>query len=471
MSTGRFPWRVSRAPRIQRRQYSAPLDWEIPPSKQKYVPKTGTYPKGFSASGVHVGIKPSNTKLPDLAVINSDRSCHVAAVFTKNKFQAAPIQFCKSVLHRKVRAKSQSLIVNSGCANAVTGQQGFDDAQAMSAEVDKYFQRQIESVTDHRTLVMSTGVIGQHLPIEKILSAIPSACSALSSSHDDWLTAARAMCTTDTFPKIMSRQFTLPSTGSSTTYSLAGIAKGSGMIHPRMATLLGVFCTDAPLSQTAAHRALQTAVRNSFNRISVDGDTSTNDTVALYANGAAAPSLAVIPGDTRNSDYAAFEKVLSEFAKDLSHLVVRDGEGATKFVHVQVRNAAIPNLAMNIARSVATSPLVKTALYGKDANWGRIVCAIGAMNSPYTRPETISVAFIPTSGSQEFPYGKLLLLDRGEPVKVDEERAARLLAEEDLKIDIDLGALAGDGKAVFDDEYYFCDFSHEYVTINGDYRT
>ena len=267
----------------------------------------------------------------------------------------------------------------------------------------------------------------------------------------------------------MSTTFTLPSTGPSITYSLAGMTKGAGMIHPNMATLLGIMCTDAPITSAALQSMLTSAVTRSFNSISIDGDTSTNDTVAILANGAAAPPLAhPIPNDSRSPDYATMSTVLTGFAQSLSQLVVRDGEGATKFVTVRVKSAPTYKDAHTVGSVIARSPLVKTALYGKDANWGRILCAIGytqGLSPEAVVPERTNVSFVPAKNSASKNEGILKLLVNGEPETVDEERAARLLQDEDLEIEVDLGT----GKE--DATYWFCDFSHEYVTINGDYRT
>lgn len=291
----------------------------------------------------------------------------------------------------------------------------------------------------------------------------------MASTHDAWLSTARAICTTDTFPKLLSRTFTLPS--SDRTYSLAGMTKGAGMIHPNMATLLGVLCTDAAVEPAALQSILKHAVNRSFNSISIDGDTSTNDTIAVLANGAAGGETVRAPTSTPSADYTALQGVVTDFAQELSQLVVRDGEGATKFVTVRVRNSPDYESGRQIASTIARSPLVKTALYGKDANWGRILCAVG-----YTRgvaegtvvPERTSVSFRPVDGS-----ATLQLLVNGEPETVDEERASAILQNEDLEIEVDLGGgekgAAGCGGE--DAVYWFCDFSHEYVTINGDYRT
>jgi glutamate N-acetyltransferase/amino-acid N-acetyltransferase len=237
------------------------------------------------------------------------------------------------------------------------------------------------------------------------------------------------------------------------------MTKGAGMIHPNMATLLGIICTDAPISPSALSPLLTSAIDKSFNSISIDGDTSTNDTVALLANGVAG---GVEISDQSSPGYGEMQKVLTSFAEDLAKLVVRDGEGATKFVTIRVTNAGSCGDAKRVASTIARSPLVKTALYGKDANWGRILCATGyAEGVESVVPEETSVSFIPADGSPE-----LKLLVNGEPQDVDEARAAEILQAEDLEIVVKLSNRAGE-EAI----YWTCDFSHEYVTINGDYRT
>lgn len=246
------------------------------------------------------------------------------------------------------------------------------------------------------------------------------------------------------------------------------------MIHPDMGTLLGVLCTDATIEARTLRKLLVHAVNRSFNSISVDGDTSTNDTVAILANGAAggervgAPAM---PVDRESPDYLALQKVLVEFTQELAHLVVRDGEGATKFVTVRVRNSRHSLDGKYVASAIARSPLVKTALYGRDANWGRILCAIGYadhVRKGVVVPERTSVSFKPVDGSPE-----LKLLVNGEPEMVDEERASAILQNEDLEIVVDLGGgdMGDEGCGGEDAVYWTCDFSHEYVTINGDYRT
>ena len=444
---------------FQTRKYSVPAEFAIPAAKQKYVPTSGTYPKGFLVSGTHVGVKPTNTDSPDLALITSELPCSAAAVFTKNKFQAAPVLVSREILQQRRGEGIRAVVINSGCANAVTGKGGYEDAVAMSEAVDQHLPSQSPGRLAS-SLVMSTGVIGQRLPISKILSKIPAAHSAISPDHQSWLSAARAICTTDTFPKLLSRTFKLPSSPH-IKYSLAGMTKGAGMIHPNMATLLGILATDVSISATTLSELLTHAVDRSFNSISVDGDMSTNDTVAILANGAAGGQEVT---SLASPDGLALIDTLTSFTQQLSQLVVRDGEGATKFVRVRVINSPSFQDAKRIASTIARSPLVKTALFGKDANWGRILCAVGytpELSPDTVVPEKTSVSFVPTDGRPE-----LKLLVRGEPEAVDESRAAEILQDEDLEIRVDLGS---DGAQ--EASYWFCDLSYDYVKINADYRT
>ncbi|EFY91785.1 glutamate N-acetyltransferase [Metarhizium acridum] len=432
----------------------------VPAKKLKFVPTSGTYPKGFSAAGVFCGVKPGNTSKPDIALVTSDRDCAAAAVFTKNKFQAAPVTFSRKLLQRKSNAGLRSVIVNSGNANAVTGIGGLQDAAKMAETTDQRVG------TENSTIVMSTGVIGQRLPIQKIVDHIPLAIHRAGATHKDWLNCATAICTTDTFPKLMSKSFELPSSPG-VEYRIAGMTKGAGMMAPNMATLLAILATDAPIAPGIMTNVLRHAVNRSFNSITVDGDTSTNDTVALLANGAAGGNEV---SSEQSPDYDVFQTVLTDFATDLAKYLVRDGEGATKFVTIRVVNSASEEAASQVARAIALSPLVKTALYGRDANWGRILCAAGyaliskpgqpVNDVPEIVPEKTSVSFIPTDGSEE-----LKLLVNGEPEVVDEKRASEILEMEDLEILVSLGT--GDESAV----HWTCDLSHDYVTINGDYRT
>jgi glutamate N-acetyltransferase/amino-acid N-acetyltransferase len=492
-----------RAVGVQARGYSAPAYRSVPPNKQRFVPVSGTYPKGFLVGSTFAGVKPSNTKYDDVAVVVSEKPCRAAAVFTQNIFKAAPVGLSRHILREKMGENITGVVVNSGCANAITGSQGHQDAREMARATDRTFNAEASAEENPSTIVMSTGVIGQRLPIQKITTAIPSLTSRVGNSHEHWLNAANAICTTDTFPKLLSRTFSLPS-HPDTTYSIAGMTKGAGMIHPNMATLLAIVCTDANIEAAALKKLLGSSVGPTFNSISVDGDTSTNDTLAILANGAAAPpgrTPLTLDDCTRNAgvfpneDAVAFDKILRSFLKDLAKLVVRDGEGATKFVRIRVRSNDGVRTAKRAATSIARSALVKTALYGKDANWGRIICAVGnapgIMNSyevntldldvgATTRrkfkdtetgknidPKQTSVSFIPTDGSPE-----LRLLVNGEPQDVDEARAKQILEMEDLEILVELKRGSPRRNArMFEAEVFTCDFSHEYVTINGDYRT
>ncbi|KAK3053951.1 Arginine biosynthesis bifunctional protein ArgJ, mitochondrial [Extremus antarcticus] len=482
----------------QIRHYSAPAERSIPAAKQKYVPTSGTYPKGFLAGSAHAGVKASNTKYDDIALVVSETPCPAAAVITRNVFKAAPIVESQKVLEKWNNQNIRGVIVNSGCANAVTGLKGAEDAVTMARTTDACFGES-ESSGGPASLVMSTGVIGQRLPIDRIEAAIPKAHASLGSTHEHWMRAAQAICTTDTFPKLLSRTFTLPS-HPETEYSIAGMTKGAGMIHPNM---------DAAIAPEAMHAFLRMGVNKSFNSISIDGDTSTNDTVALFANGVAAPSgfePIKFPGsptrpESTSPDAAALITVMNDFLTDLAKLVVRDGEGATKFITIRVVSDVSIVVARRVAMSISTSTLLKTAIYGKDANWGRILCAIGyapgimenpgqdfrtgklvqakggkIIHVPHKRPPVdinrLSLAFLPADGSEE-----LKLFTRGEPENVDEARAKEILEMEDLEISVKLNDDGGAGESsseqheLFEAVVWTCDLSHEYVTINGDYRT
>ncbi|KAK4992036.1 Arginine biosynthesis bifunctional protein ArgJ, mitochondrial [Elasticomyces elasticus] len=445
--------RLCHALKGQSRAYSAPTSHSVPPTKQKYIPTAGTYPKGFLAGSAYAGVKLSNTSTNDLALLVSETPCAAAAVFTRNVFQAAPVTVSKQVLELR----------NGDSCTRLSKQLG-----------DEYGRNRTAVSLLRKFLATVRKLIGPYsLPIQKITSKIPALYHSLGSTHNHWLDTARAICTTDTFPKLLSRTFTLPSSPS-TTYAIAGMTKGAGMIHPNMATLLSIICTDAAIAPSALYPLLRQATEGSFNSISIDGDTSTNDTVALLANGAAATSskLITIAG---GEDYAAFQSTLSSFMTDLAKLVVRDGEGATKFITIRVLGAPSTVAARQIAKSIATSSLVKTAMYGRDANWGRILCAIGYSHLDSSNSESIvipnqtSVSFIPSDGSAE-----LKLLVRGEPEAVDEARASEILAQEDLEILVRLrdgGEKEGMRAEGEEATVWTCDFSHEYVTINGDYRT
>ncbi|TBU46748.1 arginine biosynthesis bifunctional protein ARG7 [Dichomitus squalens] len=428
------------------------------------------FPKGYTLTGLHCGVKKKSGVL-DLGVIlsTSPRPTSAGACFTRNAFKAAPVLVSQDVLAR-TGGRARAIVVNSGCANAVTGKQGMEDAWSMVRATDALLPSQSQAPRESETLVMSTGVIGQNLPIAKILEGIrsqgPSGTRTLGSTFEAWERAARAFMTTDTFPKLRARTFAVRGKE----FRLAGMDKGAGMIHPDMgppsgqlhATLLGCILTDAAVSPRSLQSALTYAVDRSFNSISVDGDMSTNDTIVVLANGAAtAAEEPEIDEATDPEAYEVFKQELTSFAADLAQLVVRDGEGATKFVTVTVEGAPTYKDAHAVASRISTSALVKTALFGEDANWGRVLAATGsvALSQPID-PTRVNVSFVPSDGTAPLP-----LLVNGEPEKVDEARASEIIGQEDLEIKVELGLGSESAK------YWTCDFSYEYVRINGDYRT
>ncbi|KAK4684832.1 glutamate N-acetyltransferase / amino-acid N-acetyltransferase, partial [Tremellales sp. Uapishka_1] len=437
------------------------------------------FPLGFAVSSAHSGIKKKDGVL-DLGILAStaDTPCSAAACLTRNVFKAAPVVVTSSLL-KSGEGKVRGFVVNSGCANAVTGKKGLADAWDMSNKLTSLLPPLPKSASggaEQGSLVMSTGVIGQHLPISKILSSLPALVNGLSESPAAWLGLAKAFMTTDTFPKLRTRSFTL----GDRLVRMAGIDKGAGMIAPNMgpphATLLGVIATDLAIEPKSLQSALNYAVDRSFNSITVDGDMSTNDTILCLANGAAgktedggresAEKMNEISEASHPAEFAAFKEELRSFAEELAQLVVRDGEGATKFVTVRVKNAPSYEVANAVAKSVASSSLVKCAMYGEDANWGRILCAVGYTPLPESTisPTSVSVSFLPPSTSAN--PSALRLLTNGEPEpEIDEARASEILAEEDLEVEVDLGS--GEHEA----RVWTCDFSHEYVTINGSYRS
>ncbi|KAJ7126537.1 hypothetical protein C8R43DRAFT_1028386 [Mycena crocata] len=447
------------------------------PSKahlHKQIP-TSSFPTGYLLTGIHAGVKKKAGAL-DVALIVStaDHPASAAACFTRNAFKAAPVVVSDQILARN-QGRARAVVVNSGCANAVTGRQGLDDAWAMVRETDALLPPSTFTAENH-TLVMSTGVIGQTLPISKIVAAIQleaTPARTLASDFSAWERAAMAFMTTDTFPKLRARTFTI----NGVEFRMAGMDKGAGMIHPDMgpantafpaalhATLLATILTDAAVSPRSLQSALTHAVSRSFNSISVDGDMSTNDTILVLANGAAAPSnngkVVEIDEETDREAYEIFKTELTKFATELAQLVVRDGEGATKFVTVNVKGAPTYEDAHRIASRVSTSALVKTALYGEDANWGRVLAATGSVFVHSLDPNKVSVTFFPSDNTAPLP-----VLVNGEPETVDETRAKEILTMEDFGICVDLGGI-GTAEAT----YWTCDFSYDYVRINGDYRS
>jgi len=396
--------------------------------------KTGiTAPKGFKAAGIHCGIKKSKK---DLALIYSVVPATAAGVFTLNKVQAAPVLVCKENL---AKGKTfRAIIINSGNANACTGEQGYKDAVEMTNKT-----AEVLSVDPKEVFVSSTGVIGETLPMEKVLSGIEKIVDSLD--NDDNLSAAEAIMTTDTFVKSESVTFIIDGKE----VSIGGIAKGSGIIHPNMATMLEFVTTDAAIDKETFHTILKDVTDKTFNRIVVDGDTSTNDMVIALANGCS--GIESIKSGTEA--YDTFSQNLYNILKKLSIDIVRDGEGATKLVEITVDGALNDKDAEKAARTVALSPLVKTAIHGEDANWGRIIAAVGYSGIDFD-PAKFEIIINGTP-----------ILKQNYTVTLPIKDANQTLKPARIKLLIKLNA--GNGKAAC----WTCDFSEEYVKINGSYRS
>jgi glutamate N-acetyltransferase / amino-acid N-acetyltransferase len=401
---------------------------------------------GFDAAGIVAGIKKNGNK--DLALIVSRTPCRAAATFTQSAFAAAPVLYDQQVLAANP-AGIHGVIINSGCANACTGTPGDANARRTAEAVEEAL-----GAGDHSIFVMSTGVIGVQLPLEKLLDGIPQAAAQVRP--DGWPDAAQAIMTTDTRPKLFTRTAVIDGV----TIHLTGISKGAGMIHPNMATMLSTIATDVAISHSLLQQALSTAVNKSYNRISIDGDTSTNDTVLLLANGAAGnPEIT----DANSLAFTTFQEALTAISIDLAQAIVRDGEGATKFVTIQVNGARSDADAHAAANTIATSPLVKTAFFGGDANWGRFVAAAGRSGA-YIEQARCSI-FIAGGATPAERTPELQLIAGGTPLDYSEARATEIFSLPEIDVRMELGL--GNGSATV----WTTDLSYEYVKINGDYRT
>ncbi len=401
---------------------------------------------GFDTAAVAAGIKKSGA--PDLALVASRVPCCAAAVFTRNLFPAAPVIFDRQLLAFN-NESIHAVLINAGCANACTGPEGTANARLSSEQVALHL-----GAHEHSVLVMSTGVIGVQLPMDKLLAGIPTVVEKLTP--DGWEAAAAAIMTTDTRPKLATRTVTL----GDAKVTLTGMAKGAGMIHPNMATMLSVIATDAAIAQPVLQQALTEANALSFNRISVDGDTSTNDTAIVLANGLAGnDEITRLDSDA----YAVFVIALIDLCTELAQALVRDGEGVTRFVTVRVQGAASDAEAHQAANTIATSPLVKTAFFGGDANWGRILAAVGRAGIA-VQPERCTL-FINGGPDADSRSGALQLVAGGVPLAYSEETATAIFTQPEIDVLVDLGL--GVGAATV----WTSDLSYEYVRINGDYRT
>jgi glutamate N-acetyltransferase/amino-acid N-acetyltransferase len=405
-------------------------------------------PKGFMAGGVRAGIKAScnavsraSSPKKDLALIYSPKECTAAAMFTKNIVKAASVEVSRKHL---MGGKLRAVIANSGNANACTGEAGMEAARRMARLVANEF-----SVEPFEVAVASTGVIGVPLPIALIENGIGALKDSLRNDEHGHAAALEAIMTTDTRKKEIALEFEI----GGKPVRIGGMAKGSGMIHPNMATMLAFFTTDAAIGHEALYASMERCTKRSFNRLTVDGDTSTNDMALIMANGEAGNQLIEAGGNDYEIFCAALEKACITLAREMA----RDGEGASKLLTVTVTGASCEKDAELLAKSVASSSLVKAACFGADANWGRVLCALGYAGVDFN-PSGTSVTFLSKAG-------EIRVCEKGEPVSFSEEKAKAILSEEEIEILVRIEE--GEGKA----SVWGCDLTYDYVKINGDYRS
>jgi len=390
---------------------------------------------GFTTAGIFCGIKTNKQK--DLALIFSEEPSVAAGLFTSNQVVSPTITWCREIL--KSSKRFRAIVVNSGNANACTGPKGMEDCKSLASKLSQKL-----SVEPKEILIASTGIIGVPLPINKIVKALPALSGKLSPIG--WVSSAEAIMTTDLTPKFKSLSFYI----GKDKITMGGIAKGSGMIHPNMATMLAFIATDAAIDKKTLGRALREANNKTFNRITVDGDTSTNDMAILLANGKA-ENKSIRGG---SSAYDKFVEKLTEICLYLAHKIVLDGEGATKFVTIRIQGAKAKTHAHRVAKSVATSSLVKTALFGQDPNWGRIIAAVGYAGVPFN-PDKVQISL---NGS--------VLFNNGVPAYGALQSTLRKkMKSKNISIVIDLKS------GVHSCEVYTCDLSYDYVRINAEYTT
>lgn len=392
-----------------------------------------TFAKGFTAAGVKAGIKKSGNL--DVAVIYTKTQAVVAGTFTQNKVAAAPVYVSKEVV---ATGTAHAIVANAGCANACTGQQGLDDAHKMAQIAADELGVNADDV-----IVGSTGVIGVNLPMDKLEAGIKDAVANLSADGSD--NAGRAIITTDTHSKSVTCEFEL----SGKTVRMGAIAKGSGMIRPNMATMLCYITTDIAIDQALLQKAVSGCVEKSFNMISVDGDMSTNDMVIVLANGEA--NNAKITEE--NADYQIFFDKLMMLCTELAKQIAADGEGASKFLTINVKGAKSFADAKTVGMAIANSPLVKTAFFGEDPNWGRVICAVGYSGADMLPEKTV------------VKFGGITIFANGTGATYDEKALAHVMKEKDIVIDIELNMGQEDATV------WSCDLSYEYVKINGEYHT
>jgi len=398
-----------------------------------------TSPKGFRAAGNHIGIKKDKK---DLTLVVSDCPAVCAGVFTTNLVHAAPVAWDRDIVNEGKTVRG--ILVNSGNANACTGEQGAMDNQIMAETFGGLLGASAKEI-----LICSTGVIGVPMPMDVVVSGIKSTFSSLGRSEAHGDDAANGIMTTDIFSKTITVTIEL----SGKTITISGMSKGSGMIHPNMATMLGFVTTDVAITQKLLQKALSEVTIDTYNMISVDGDCSTNDTLLALANGMGENPLI----DKENEDYVIFKNALYEVNKKLAIDIARDGEGATKLLISNVTGAKTKEDARVIARSVISSSLLKSAMFGRDANWGRVLCAMGYSGGTFD-VQKVDIQF-------ESAAGIISLMENGAPVAFDEEKALKILDESEITIQIKLSDGSASATA------WGCDLTYEYVKINGEYRS
>ena len=399
-----------------------------------------TAAKGFEAASVAAEIKYKNRT--DMALVYSTVPCVAAGTFTTNIVKAAPVKWDQEIVYHAPAA--QAVVINSGIANACTGTEGYGYCKQTARAAAK-----ILNIPENSVLVASTGVIGMQLPIDRIVNGVSMLAAAKSDSEEAGLEAARAIMTTDTQPKYVGVQVEI----GGKIVTIGGMCKGSGMIHPNMCTMLGFVTTDAAITKEMLQKALSEDVQDTYNMVSVDGDTSTNDTVLLLANGLAENPVI----DKEDENYAKFKKALNYVNKELAKKIAGDGEGATCLFEVKIVGAESKEQAVTLSKSVITSSLTKAAIYGHDANWGRILCAMGYSGAQFD-PEKVDLYF-------ESAAGKLKIIENGVSTGYSEEMATRILSENYVTAIADVKM--GDATATA----WGCDLTHEYVNINADYRS
>ena len=399
-----------------------------------------TAAKGFMSAGTAAGIKKNGQK--DMALLYSAAPCQAAGTFTTNIVKAAPVKWDQALVADQPHV--QAVVCNSGVANACTGQEGMDICQKTAQEAARLLK-----IPETSVLIASTGVIGQQIPMEQIKRGLPVLTENLSDDREAAIQAAEAIMTTDTVKKEAAVAFTL----SGKTIHIGGMCKGSGMIHPNMCTMLSFITTDASISKELLQKALSQTVADTYNMVSVDGDTSTNDTVLLLANGQAGnPKI-----DEENQDYQDFLEALRYVNETLAKSIAADGEGCTALLEAKIIGAGQKDQARTLAKSIVSSNLTKAAIYGHDANWGRILCAMGYSGAEFN-PEKVDLYI-------ESAAGKLQLLENGTATAYSEEEATKILSEKTITVIADIKTGVETATA------WGCDLTHEYININADYRS